>query len=135
MNTRAEFKNALRSKKRPVELNQENGFKKNKPNPTMIPQYIAKKAQALITEALFIGIIKPECRNQYLKIAQTSVEAFESLRDILRVEKASLVNRYDTLLRHGKLFQLEASEYEKLYRAKYLIQSRGIPKQNFHSTQ
>lgn len=101
-------------------------FKKSlRAKESVIPQFVSKKADDLIAEALFIGIVRPECRLHYLSLAKTSPETFESVKSILKAEKTALVNRYDALMRNGKLFQLEAREYEILYRAKYLTPSRG----------
>jgi len=88
---------------------------------------LLKRAKALIEEAAFIGIIRAECKGHYINIGRSGTSTFNNLRDILSIEKAELVKQYDRLLAHNKLADLNPTEYEKLYRAKWLVPSKRKP--------
>ncbi len=90
---------------------------------------LREKAAAIVNEAGFIGLIKPEHKQRYLSIALANRQAFTNLKEILKFEKQELVKRYDALLRHDQLSTLEWTEYEKLYKAKYLTAPSKTNKQ------
>jgi hypothetical protein len=92
-------------------------------------QRLREQAEAIVSEAEFIGIIRKEYRGRFMNIAQINRQALYEVKEILRMEKAELVKRYDELLRNNKLAELDQAEYEKLYKAKYLVAPKGIQKQ------
>jgi hypothetical protein len=101
----------------------------NTNNKPMNTYRLREQAEAIIKEAVFIGIIRREYQGRFLNIALINRQALYEVKEILRMEKAELVKRYDELLRNNKLAELDQTEYEKLYKAKYLVAPKGIQKQ------
>lgn len=98
-------------------------------NKPMNTQRLIEQAEAIVNEAIFIGIVRKECKRNFMRIARVNFHCLYDLRDIFKIEKDSLVKRYDSLLRNNKLVELDQAEYEKLYKAKYLVAPKGKQKQ------
>ena len=79
-----------------------------------------EKARIIIQEASFIGIVNKENRAHFLSLARFSEVGYTTVKEILRLQKIALVKKYDQIESAGKLSELDQSEYELLYRAKFL---------------
>lgn len=88
-----------------------------------------KKAQAILDEASFIGFVDREARQHFWKLATYSEVGFAEVKEILRIQKANLVKRYDHLLSTGKIHSLDQAEYTMLYKAKYNVAPKHQPNQ------